>query len=259
LVEQLHRDFVQAGSDVVEASTYYAHRAKLRLIGLETEDINRTALRVARPVVRETGTLFAGNICNTPSGFHVVRVRRTCPRWLLKDRWGCNQRRLTARRGPWSRQTPMGDAILRVEDLEKRFGELRVLRGVSLTVGRGEVVVIIGPSGSGKSTLLKCLNRLEEPTAGHIFLEGVEVTGRRAHLPKIRRDIGMVFQHFNLFPHMTALQNVMEGPRTVLRLAPAEARRSPTASSWSTRVSSSSKGHRSRSSPRQPTSGRGAS
>ena len=119
----------------------------------------------------------------------------------------------------------MGDAILRVEDLEKRFGELRVLRGVSLTVGRGEVVVIIGPSGSGKSTLLKCLNRLEEPTAGHIFLEGVEVTGRRAHLPKIRRDIGMVFQHFNLVPHMTALQNVMEGPRTVLRLAPAEARR----------------------------------
>ena len=118
----------------------------------------------------------------------------------------------------------MGDPIVRVEDLQKRFGELVVLRGVSLTVARGEVVVIIGPSGSGKSTLLKCLNRLEEPSGGRIFLDGVEVTGPRANLPKIRRDIGMVFQHFNLFPHMTALQNVMEGPRTVLGLAAREAR-----------------------------------
>ena len=119
---------------------------------------------------------------------------------------------------------PVADPILRVEDLRKRFGELAVLRGVSLTVGRGEVVVIIGPSGSGKSTLLKCLNRLEEPTAGRIYLDGVEVTDRKADLPRIRRDIGMVFQHFNLFPHMTALQNVMEGPRTVLGLGAGEAR-----------------------------------
>src|SRR5262245_20826306 len=118
----------------------------------------------------------------------------------------------------------MGDPILRVEGLRKQFGELAVLRGVSLTVSRGEVVVIIGPSGSGKSTLLKCLNRLEEPTAGRIYLDGVEVTDRKADLPKIRRDIGMVFQHFNLFPHMTALQNVMEGPRTVLGLGAGEAR-----------------------------------
>jgi len=140
-------------------------------------------------------------------------------------RTGSDRQRLTVMRGPWSRQTPMGDPIVRVEDLQKCFGELVVLRGVSLTVARGEVVVIIGPSGSGKSTLLKCLNRLEEPTAGRIFLDGVEVTGPRANLPKIRRDIGMVFQHFNLFPHMTALQNVMEGPRTVLGLAAAEARR----------------------------------
>ena len=119
----------------------------------------------------------------------------------------------------------MSDPILRVEDLRKQFGELAVLRGVNLTVSRGEVVVIIGPSGSGKSTLLKCLNRLEEPTAGRIFLDGAEVTSRKADLPKIRRSIGMVFQHFNLFPHMTALDNVMEGPRTVLGLGAAEARR----------------------------------
>jgi polar amino acid transport system ATP-binding protein len=118
----------------------------------------------------------------------------------------------------------VSDPILRVENLRKQFGELAVLRGVSLTVSRGEVVVIIGPSGSGKSTFLKCLNRLEEPTAGRIFLDGVEVTDRKADLPKIRRDIGMVFQHFNLFPHMTALQNVMEGPRTVLGLGVGEAR-----------------------------------
>ncbi len=118
----------------------------------------------------------------------------------------------------------MPEAILRVEDLHKHFGALHVLRGITMTVARGEVVVIIGPSGSGKSTFLRCLNRLEEPSRGRIFLEDVEITGPRVRLPRVRRDIGMVFQHFNLFPHMTALQNVMEGPRTVLRRPPAEAR-----------------------------------
>ncbi|MBI3455059.1 MAG: amino acid ABC transporter ATP-binding protein [Candidatus Rokubacteria bacterium] len=114
--------------------------------------------------------------------------------------------------------------MLRVENLHMAFGALQVLRGVSLTVTRGEVVVIIGPSGSGKSTFLRCLNRLEEPTRGRILLGEVEITGPGVDLPRVRRDIGMVFQHFNLFPHMTALGNVMEGPRTVLRVSPAEAR-----------------------------------
>lgn len=109
-----------------------------------------------------------------------------------------------------------GKTILQVRGLEKQFGELKVLRGIDLDIARGEVVVIIGPSGSGKSTLLRCLNRLEEPSAGTILIDGVELTGRRANLPLLRRRIGMVFQHFNLFPHMTSLQNVMEGPRTVL-------------------------------------------
>lgn len=118
----------------------------------------------------------------------------------------------------------MSDVVIRVENLHKHFGSLPVLRGISMEVTRGEVVVIIGPSGSGKSTFLRCLNRLEEPTSGQIFLEDIEVTGRKVNLPTIRRNIGMVFQHFNLFPHKTALENVMEGPRTVLKMSREEAR-----------------------------------
>ncbi len=118
----------------------------------------------------------------------------------------------------------MVDLILQVQDLHKYFGDVRVLQGVSLNVVRGEVVVLIGPSGSGKSTFLKCLNRLEEPTRGKIFLENTEVTGPSVDLPHIRRQMGMVFQHLNLFPHMTAIENVMEGPRTVLKVRPHEAR-----------------------------------
>ena len=117
----------------------------------------------------------------------------------------------------------MAEVIIRVEDLHKRFGSLHVLRGINMEVSRGEVVVLIGPSGSGKSTFLRCLNRLEEPSAGKIFLDGTEITDPRANLPNVRRNIGMVFQHLNLFPHMTALENVMEGPRTVLRTPRQEA------------------------------------
>jgi polar amino acid transport system ATP-binding protein len=118
----------------------------------------------------------------------------------------------------------VADSIIRVEDLHKHFGAIHVLRGVNLEVARGEVVVIIGPSGSGKSTFLRCLNRLEEPSRGRIWLEGTDITDRRVNLPRVRRQIGMVFQHFNLFPHRTALENVMEGPRTVLRVGREEAR-----------------------------------
>jgi ABC-type polar amino acid transport system ATPase subunit len=114
--------------------------------------------------------------------------------------------------------------ILHVADLHKSYGDLAVLRGIDLDVAKGEVIVLIGPSGSGKSTFLRCLNRLEEPTRGTIVLDGVEVTGPRGDLHRIRRHMGMVFQHFNLFPHMTVLQNVMEGPRTVLGLPREQAR-----------------------------------
>jgi polar amino acid transport system ATP-binding protein len=115
------------------------------------------------------------------------------------------------------------DVLLRAEGLHKHYGSLHVLRGIDLTVRRGEVVVVIGPSGSGKSSLLRCLNRLEDPSEGHIYIDGVDIVARKANLPLVRRNIGMVFQHFNLFPHMTALGNVAEGPRTVLRMSRAAA------------------------------------
>jgi polar amino acid transport system ATP-binding protein len=118
----------------------------------------------------------------------------------------------------------MSAPVLRVINLHKRFGALEVLRGVSLEVQRGEVIVLLGVSGSGKSSFLRCLNRLEEPSSGTIYLGEVEVTAASANLAQIRRRMGMVFQHLNLFPHMTAVQNVIEGPRTVLGLRRAEAR-----------------------------------
>ncbi|MER8537621.1 amino acid ABC transporter ATP-binding protein [Mesorhizobium sp. M1005] len=107
--------------------------------------------------------------------------------------------------------------LVRTFDLCKSFGSLAVLRNVNLEVRLGEVVVLIGPSGAGKSTLIRCLNRLETPTSGRIIFDGHDLTGAKVDLPSMRRQIGMVFQHFNLFPHMTAFQNVMEGPLTVLR------------------------------------------
>ena len=118
----------------------------------------------------------------------------------------------------------MANVVVRVEDLHKSFDTLEVLKGVDMEVQRGEVVVIIGASGSGKSTFLKCLNRLEEPNRGRIFLEDLEITGPKTDLPKVRRNIGMIFQQFNLFPHMSAIQNVMEGPRTVLKMSTERAR-----------------------------------
>lgn len=113
--------------------------------------------------------------------------------------------------------------IVHISNVCKRFGPLEVLRGVTLTVGRGEVVAIIGPSGSGKSTLLRCINGLERIDAGEIWVAGEAIGGRKADLPKIRRKIGMVFQHFNLFPHMSVLRNVAVGPLIVLNRPRSEA------------------------------------
>ena len=117
------------------------------------------------------------------------------------------------------------ESVLRLEDVHKSFGDLRVLRGVGMDVGRGSVVCVIGPSGSGKSTLLRCINLLEPPDSGRIYLEGVEITGRgRREVDFVRRRVGMVFQQFNLFPHMTAVQNVSLAQRTVLNRPEREAR-----------------------------------
>ncbi|MET7901417.1 amino acid ABC transporter ATP-binding protein [Streptomyces sp. NPDC005355] len=116
------------------------------------------------------------------------------------------------------------DAIaIRVEGLHKSFGELEVLKGIDLTVRRGEVVCVIGPSGSGKSTLLRCVNLLEEPTSGSVAVAGAEVTDPDVDIDRVRRRIGMVFQAFNLFPHLTALDNLTIAQRRVLRRDKAEA------------------------------------
>jgi ABC-type polar amino acid transport system ATPase subunit len=120
-------------------------------------------------------------------------------------------------------------AILRLEGVKKRFGKLEVLRGVDLEVGRGEVVCVIGPSGSGKSTLLRCINLLEPPEEGHIFLEGREIThaARREQqedIDFVRQRVGIVFQQFNLFPHKSALSNVGLAQTKVLGRSYEEAR-----------------------------------
>jgi polar amino acid transport system ATP-binding protein len=115
--------------------------------------------------------------------------------------------------------------IVRIKDLRKSFGSLEVLKGVDLEVQKGEVVVILGPSGSGKSTMLRCINRLEEPTGGHIFFEDVEITDPKTNINEVRESIGMVFQSFNLFPHLTAKGNVMLAQQKVLKRSKAEADR----------------------------------
>jgi ABC-type polar amino acid transport system ATPase subunit len=108
--------------------------------------------------------------------------------------------------------------ILRARGLRKSFGHVEVLKGVDLDVAAREVVCVIGPSGSGKSTLLRCLNRLETPSAGTVELDGVAITAAHVDLNRVRKDIGMVFQQFNLYPHMTALGNVTLALRKVLKL-----------------------------------------
>jgi polar amino acid transport system ATP-binding protein len=110
----------------------------------------------------------------------------------------------------------LGSVVLEVEDLHKSFGHLEVLRGINLAVREHEVVCLIGTSGSGKSTLLRCLNRLEPSDRGRIRLEGVDITRPGGDVDRIRRRIGIVFQAFNLFPHMSVLDNVTLGPRKAL-------------------------------------------
>jgi polar amino acid transport system ATP-binding protein len=113
--------------------------------------------------------------------------------------------------------------VIEVRDLYKSFGDLEVLRGIDLTVDAGEVVCVIGPSGSGKSTLLRCVDLLEQPTSGTVIVDGVELTDPECDIDAVRRRIGMVFQQFNLFPHLSALRNVTIAQRKVLRRSAAEA------------------------------------
>lgn len=111
-----------------------------------------------------------------------------------------------------------GDVLIRVEDIHKVFDDsLHALNGVSEEISKGEVVVIVGPSGSGKSTFLRSLNLLEIPTTGHIYFEGVDITGKQTNIDKHRQKMGMVFQHFNLFPHKTILENITLAPIKLLK------------------------------------------
>src|SRR5690606_29864124 len=98
--------------------------------------------------------------------------------------------------------------MIKIENLHKSFGDLEVLKGINNEIKHKEVVCVIGPSGSGKSTFLRCINLLEEVTSGRIFIDGVEITDSNVDVPKVRSQVGMVFQHFNLFPHKTVLENI---------------------------------------------------
>ena len=113
--------------------------------------------------------------------------------------------------------------MIEVKDLHKQFGDLEVLKGITTTIERGEVVAVIGPSGSGKSTFLRCLNMLEIPTSGTVSVDGFELTKKGANVAKARQNIGMVFQQFNLFPHMSVLDNLTYAPVNVLKVSKTEA------------------------------------
>ena len=117
----------------------------------------------------------------------------------------------------------MQSPILKITGLHKSFGDNEVLKGIDLSVTKGQLIFMIGPSGSGKSTLLRCCNRLEEPSAGTILVDGEDITAAKADLNRIRQDIGMVFQHFNLYRHMSVLDNVTLALRKVQKLSKSEA------------------------------------
>ena len=113
--------------------------------------------------------------------------------------------------------------MINIENLSKNFGNLKVLKNISTTINKGEIISIIGPSGSGKSTFLRCINKLEEPTEGHIYIDGMDLMDKKTDINKIRERVGMVFQHFNLFPNMTVLENLTLSPIMVKKESKEEA------------------------------------
>jgi len=115
--------------------------------------------------------------------------------------------------------------MINIKQLRKHYGNNYVLRGINLTIKRGEVVVLLGSSGGGKSTLLRCINMIETPTSGEVWVDGIEMTNPATDLNKARTELGMVFQQFNLFPHMTVLENIMLAPLKVRKLSRAKAKR----------------------------------
>jgi general L-amino acid transport system ATP-binding protein len=124
---------------------------------------------------------------------------------------------------PNNQTAPTGEAIIEITEMHKWFGEFHVLQDINLTVKKQERIVICGPSGSGKSTLIRCINRLEEHQRGKIVVDGMELTNDLKNIEKIRAEVGMVFQHFNLFPHLTILENLTLGPIWVRKVPKKEA------------------------------------
>jgi len=123
-----------------------------------------------------------------------------------------------------ARKLEIGDEVaVQIVGMNKWYGEFHVLRDINLTVYRGERIVVCGPSGSGKSTLIRCINRLEEHQAGQIIVDGIELTNDVKRVDEVRREVGMVFQHFNLFPHLTVLENLTLAPMWVRKMPKAEA------------------------------------
>lgn len=114
--------------------------------------------------------------------------------------------------------------MIQVQNLKKSFGSLEVLKDISVNIKPQEVVVVIGPSGSGKSTFLRCINKLESFEEGHIYIDGVDIADKKTNINKVREDVGMVFQQFNLFPHKTVIENIMLSPMKVRKWSEEEAR-----------------------------------
>lgn len=108
--------------------------------------------------------------------------------------------------------------MIKINNLHKYFGNLHVLKGINLQINKGEIIAIVGPSGSGKSTVLRCMNLLEEPTEGEIIFDGKNIIGSKVNIDKVRENIGMVFQNFNLFPHMTVLENITLAPIKIKKI-----------------------------------------
>ncbi len=125
---------------------------------------------------------------------------------------------------PSGSPAPASYPAVSIQQMHKWYGDFHVLKGIDLHIAAGEILVVCGPSGSGKSTLIRCLNLLEDFQQGHVFIDGVELTREATCVAGIRRQIGMVFQQFNLFPHMTVLENLMLGPRLVSKLSESKAR-----------------------------------
>ena len=126
-------------------------------------------------------------------------------------------------RHPVKEMTVSEEVMIQMNGVHKWYGQFHVLKNIDLTINKGERIVICGPSGSGKSTLIRCINRLEEHQQGQIIVEGIELTGDLKHIEQIRREVGMVFQHFNLFPHLTVLDNLTLAPIWVRKTPKAEA------------------------------------